>query len=114
MGALDLLGPGFGRMSSALAALGVNETDIDTIIVTHLHPDDIGGLLNGDGPAFSNAEIIVAEVEHAFWTNAGMRAQAPAEAQGLFDLAEGALGVYRGASRLHLTARRLLRVSRWW
>ncbi|MEO0676082.1 MAG: MBL fold metallo-hydrolase [Pseudomonadota bacterium] len=96
MGALDLLGPGFGRMSSALAALGVNETDIDTIIVTHLHPDHVGGLLNGNGPAFSNAEIIVAEAEHAFWTDAGMRAQAPAEAQGLFDLAEGVLGAYSG------------------
>ncbi|MEM9436981.1 MAG: MBL fold metallo-hydrolase [Pseudomonadota bacterium] len=102
MGALDLLGPGFGRMASALAAMGVAESDVDTVIVTHMHPDHVGGLLGPDGPAFSAAEVIVGEAEHAFWTDAGMRAQAPAEAQGLFDLAAGVVGAYEG--RLTLAA----------
>ncbi|MEM6729696.1 MAG: MBL fold metallo-hydrolase [Pseudomonadota bacterium] len=96
MGSIDLLGPGFGRMGAALAAMGLGEADIDTVVVTHMHPDHVGGLLGEGGPAFSAAEVIVAEAEHGFWTDASMRAQAPAEAQGLFDLAGGVLGAYAG------------------
>ncbi|MEM1233285.1 MAG: MBL fold metallo-hydrolase [Pseudomonadota bacterium] len=96
MGGIELLGPGFGRLSAALAAAGLDGADIDTVIVTHMHPDHVGGLLGASGAAFSSAELIVAEAEHSFWTDAAMRAQAPAEAQGLFDLASGVLGAYEG------------------
>ncbi|MEM1373174.1 MAG: MBL fold metallo-hydrolase [Pseudomonadota bacterium] len=96
MGGLELLGPGFGRLPAALAAAGVGAAQIDAVIVTHLHPDHVGGLLAASGAAFPNAELIVAEAEHGFWTDASMRAQAPAEAQGLFDLAGGVLSAYAG------------------
>lgn len=96
MGGLELLGPGFGRLAAALAAAGVGEADIDAVIVTHMHPDHVGGLLGASGAAFSNAELIVAEAEHGFWTDASMRTQAPAEAQGLFDLAGSVLSAYDG------------------
>ncbi|MEM1101705.1 MAG: MBL fold metallo-hydrolase [Pseudomonadota bacterium] len=94
MGALDVLGPGFGRMGAALAAMGLGEADIDTVLVTHMHPDHVGGLLGEGGAAFSQAEVIVSEAEVAFWSDASMRAAAPAEAQGLFDLAAGVIGAY--------------------
>ncbi len=100
MGALDILGPGFGRMFAGLTAAGVAPDAIDTVIITHLHPDHIGGLLTDDSVAFPNAEVIVAEVEAGFWTDAGIAAQAPADAQGLFQLAQSSLAAYGDAVRL--------------
>ncbi len=94
MGGIDSFGPGFGRLTAALGALDVAVSDIDTVIVTHLHPDHVGGLLGPNGPVFAGAEIIIPEVEAGFWGDAGMAAQAPAEAAGLFQLAQGVLGAY--------------------
>lgn len=50
MGEIDLLGPDFQRLAAGLAAAGVAPADIDTAIVTHLHPEHIGGMLAGQGP----------------------------------------------------------------
>ncbi|MEM6617242.1 MAG: MBL fold metallo-hydrolase [Pseudomonadota bacterium] len=94
MGDLDILGPGLGRAFDGLAAAGVAPADIDLVIVTHAHPDHIGGLLKGGEPVFSNAEIVMTEVEYGFWGDAGIMAQAPAEAQGLFQLAQAAYAAY--------------------
>lgn len=33
-----------GRMRESLAATGVSNTDVDTVVITHAHPDHIGGL----------------------------------------------------------------------
>lgn len=97
MGALELLGPGFGNMTAALQALGVGEDDIDMVIITHLHPDHIGGMLVNGAPAFPNAEVVVAQAEAAFWTDDAMAAQAPEDAQGLFQLAKGTLAGFGDA-----------------
>ena len=94
MGGIEILGPGFGRMASALAAMGVAPADVDTVLLTHAHPDHLGGLVGAGGPVFPSAEVIVGEVEHGFWSDAGMRAQAPEESRGLFDLATGVFEAY--------------------
>jgi len=94
MGSLEILGPGFGRLTAGLAAAGVAAGDVDTVIITHLHPDHIGGMLAGEGMRFPNAEVIVAEAEAGFWTDAAMMAAAPEESRGLFQLAQGVLAAY--------------------
>ncbi len=93
-GGVDMMGPGFGRMFDGLAAMGLRPDDIDTIIVTHAHPDHIGGLMGADGPAFKNAQVIFPEGEVAFWGDAAMMAQAPDEAKGLFQMTQGVLDMY--------------------
>lgn len=102
MGDVDILGPGFGRVSDALDAVGVSEGDVDLIIVTHAHPDHIGGMVKTGQPVFPNAEVVITDVEHGFWSDAGMMAQAPAEAQGLFQLAQSVFAAY--ADRLRPVA----------
>jgi glyoxylase-like metal-dependent hydrolase (beta-lactamase superfamily II) len=57
-----------GSMLDNLKAAGVNPDAIDTILISHFHPDHIDGIKNKDGAkVFPNAEILVPEPEWAFW-----------------------------------------------
>ena len=100
MGDVDILGPGLGLTVGALAAMGVQPQDVDTIIATHAHPDHIGGLVDANGAVFANAELIISETEVGFWGDAGMMAQAPAEAQGLFQFAQTVFSAYADRTRM--------------
>jgi glyoxylase-like metal-dependent hydrolase (beta-lactamase superfamily II) len=62
------MGPNLGKLPQNLRAIGVEPADIDIILLTHLHPDHSLGLVDADGQAlYPNAEIVVHEVEAAFW-----------------------------------------------
>lgn len=62
------MGPTLGMVCRNLAAMGVTPADIDLILVTHMHPDHINGLVDDDGEAvFPNAELVVNEAELAFF-----------------------------------------------
>ena len=88
--------PTGGRLSSSLAAAGVPPESIDTVILTHAHPDHLGGLLDPQtgAPAFRDAEVLILEREFEFWTGE----EAPAalepdfEAEPLLAAARGVLG----------------------
>lgn len=94
MGQQETLGPGFGRLTAGLAAAGVAPEDVDMVVVTHAHPDHVGGLIRDGAPVFANAELAIGEVEAAFWTDAAIMAQAPAEAQPTFQFAQTVLAAY--------------------
>ncbi len=100
LGALDMMGPGFGQISAGLTALGLAPSDIDTLVMTHAHPDHIGGMIGANGAAFPNAELVVTAAEHAFWTDSSIMAQAPDEMKGGFQLAQAVFGAYAGRMKL--------------
>jgi glyoxylase-like metal-dependent hydrolase (beta-lactamase superfamily II) len=57
-----------GTLPDNLAVAGIRPADIDTIVISHFHPDHIDGLKTKDGDkVFPNAEIKVPEPEWAFW-----------------------------------------------
>jgi glyoxylase-like metal-dependent hydrolase (beta-lactamase superfamily II) len=51
----------------ALEAAGLRADQIDLVVLTHLHPDHIGGLKTGDAPTFPNARIMLGRVEYDYW-----------------------------------------------
>lgn len=61
-----------GFMLANLAAAGIAPEAIDTIVVSHFHPDHIDGIKTKDGDkVFANAEILVPEPEWKFWMDDG-------------------------------------------
>jgi glyoxylase-like metal-dependent hydrolase (beta-lactamase superfamily II) len=89
-----------GRLLGNLNAMGVEPADIDTIVMTHMHPDHEAGLTDSSGKAlFPKAELVLHENELAFWQDDGAMARATAEGQGDFRLARAALAAYEDRVR---------------
>ncbi|EIZ87064.1 beta-lactamase domain-containing protein [Methylobacterium sp. GXF4] len=90
-----VLGPGFNRVTAALAAEGVRLDQVETILLSHLHADHAGGLLTPSRLArFANAELVLQEREVAYWSDAGTQASAPAALSPMFDTAQAVLAAY--------------------
>ncbi|MDC0115867.1 MBL fold metallo-hydrolase [Octadecabacter sp.] len=93
-GAGTAFGPASGKLASVLTAAGIDPADIDVILLTHMHPDHIGGLIDGDGAVFPNAVVHVSATDLGFWTDEAIAAGAPESAQGFFALARGVASTY--------------------
>jgi glyoxylase-like metal-dependent hydrolase (beta-lactamase superfamily II) len=68
-----------GRLGASLAAVGVAPADVDVVILTHAHPDHLGGLVTEDPsqPAFPNAEVVISAPEHQFWASEDAASRVP-------------------------------------
>ena len=56
-----------GELVNNLTKLGLKATDIDAILLTHAHPDHIGGLLTSNGEVvFRNANLLISEYEYNY------------------------------------------------
>lgn len=62
--------PSVGKLIPYLRAEGVENAEIDRVILTHGHPDHIGGNTDAEGkPAFPNARYNMWKDEWEFWTS---------------------------------------------
>jgi glyoxylase-like metal-dependent hydrolase (beta-lactamase superfamily II) len=68
-----------GRMKANMKAAGIDPKKIETILISHFHPDHIFGLLEKgtSAPAFPNAEIIVPAAEYKWWTDPSIITRLP-------------------------------------
>ena len=94
-GAGPLMGAGAGRLLANLGAAGVTPADIDTVLLTHLHADHAGGLLDESGaPRFAKADVLVAAAELAYWRDDAARDAAPEARRGSFDMMRSKIAPY--------------------
>ena len=65
---------------------GIDPAKVDTIVITHFHPDHISGLMAKDtnAPIFPNATIYVPAAEYKFWTDPATTAGAAKRIQAVF------------------------------
>lgn len=63
-----------GNLATRLGQLGHKPEDIDVVVLTHGHPDHIGGLVEGGKPVYPNARYVFGAAEYDFWKkNEGVR-----------------------------------------
>lgn len=78
-------GPTTGKMLDNMQAAGLAPAQIDTIVISHFHPDHINGIKTKDNAlAFPNAEIHVPAAEWAHWMDDARMNAAPEAARGTF------------------------------
>jgi glyoxylase-like metal-dependent hydrolase (beta-lactamase superfamily II) len=101
-GSGDYLLPTAGKLQQNLKAAGVNPADIDTVVLTHMHPDHSAGLTNPQTGAkfFPNAELVVHQNEPRYWQDDGAMSRADERAKKLyFECAREQMAPYHNQMR---------------
>src|SRR5215217_8033346 len=67
-----------GLLLDNLRDSGVEPSEIDTVVITHAHPDHVGGTLNETGElVFPSAHYFISGEEWDFWNSAAATTKAP-------------------------------------
>ncbi|QHJ13205.1 N-acyl homoserine lactonase [Paraglaciecola mesophila] len=99
-GAGSLFGPTLGKITSSLQAAGYSLSDVNHILITHLHPDHVGGLSKGGQRVFENATIHAGQADLDFWLSKAQMAKAPKDSKGFFQGAMSSLNPYVSAGKV--------------
>jgi len=56
-----------GNLVTRMAEAGYKPEDVDVVVITHGHPDHIGGLTKGGKPGFAKARYVFGAADFDFW-----------------------------------------------
>lgn len=94
-GAAKLFGPSLGYVLQNMKAAGYEPAQVDTVVITHLHGDHMGGLNDASGqPLFTRARILVPQADSDFWLSQKVADGAPAKVQPFFKMARDSAAPY--------------------
>ncbi|RWH71400.1 MAG: MBL fold metallo-hydrolase [Mesorhizobium sp.] len=67
------------HLPANMKAAGIDYKAIDTVLISHFHPDHVWGLMEKgtNDPVFPNAELVVNATEYNWWTDASRLAKLP-------------------------------------
>ena len=88
-GSGNYLQPSAGKVNANLGAAGIDPKSIDTILLTHMHPDHSAGLTEMPSGKlhFPDAELVMHENELPHWFDDGAMAKVDERSQKLYFLA---------------------------
>lgn len=99
-GSADCFGPTMGRMIENLKAAGFNPEDVDTILLTHMHPDHACGITTPNGKvAFPNATVWASSKDADFWLNSASAVRLPEGQRSFVKMAQDAVAPYSREGR---------------
>ena len=101
-GGSGYFGAALGHLQHSLAAAGYQPDQVDDVLLTHMHRDHVGGLLQAGRPAFPNATVHASRREAEYWLSAANRASAPPQMQSRFQGVAECLAPYIAAGRFHI------------
>ena len=98
-GAASLFGPTLGKLVSNLKAAGYTPDQVDAVLITHMHPDHVGGLMSEGKLVFANATVHADQHDADFWLSQANMDKAPKESQGFFQGAMASMNPYVTAGK---------------
>lgn len=60
--------PDAGHLAALFEKAGFATDEVDLVVLTHFHPDHIGGLMEDGQPLFANASYVANATEYDFWS----------------------------------------------
>jgi glyoxylase-like metal-dependent hydrolase (beta-lactamase superfamily II) len=91
------MGPRLGRLPANLRAADMTPEEIDSVVITHMHTDHVGGLLSGENTAvYQRARLILSAQELAYWTDRSNYDSSPESTRDSFDIVQRVVGAYDG------------------
>lgn len=76
-GAASCLGNNLGSVLTNLKAAGYQPEQVDTILLTHLHPDHVCGISKNGIANFPNASVYASQDEANYWLDAKQASKVP-------------------------------------
>lgn len=96
-------GKGMGKLGHLVESLnmaGYQPEQIDAVLITHFHPDHIGGLVTNGELTFPNAEVFCDSRESDYWLSEAEEEKAPEELKERFGLAQSVFAPIQKADKL--------------
>ncbi|MGM0543367.1 MAG: MBL fold metallo-hydrolase [Pseudomonadota bacterium] len=98
-GSAACFGPTLGNVEDNLRASGYQPEEVDTILMTHLHPDHVCGLTRDGEAVYPNAELRASQQDADFWLSESHEEEAGEGQKAFFEMAQDAVAPYQEDDR---------------